>query len=518
VGRSPLLLGIDVGSGRCKAAVCEPQGRVLGVARRAMPLRRAAGDGAADEPGGAAAAWYPPADLLATVEATVRDAIEVAGDRGDRVAAIGVASMAESGVVLDRDGAPQGEIVAWFDPRGAEEARAIESHVGADALFATTGLRAQAKQTLPRLVRVRRERADVVSSASARSTRGVRWAGVAEYVVHAFTGRLVTVPSLAGRTLAYDLRNGTWHRDLLALAGWQVAQMPEIVEAGVAAGTLSVVPASALGVRAGIPVSVAGHDHVVGAYAAGVVDPGLAADSMGSAEVALLPTSAPLLTPTARSAGLSVGRHVARDRYYLLGALPASGALVGWLADRFGTPAGQPDSLEAGLNRLLAGVQPPSGLVVAPFLAGRSAPSPDSGAGLSLLGLRELHGPADIALAALEGAAMAMHEVVDTLEAVGGERIGEVRLFGGGTRVRHWPELKAAMEYRLVSRVEQSDATALGAAWIGGVPAGLTDPSGPPVTCLPVPSRPELREAYAARWRERYRRLAGGSPQERGVP
>jgi xylulokinase len=509
VARSPRRLGIDVGSGRCKAAVCDPRGRVLSVTRRPMPLRPSAGGGAGA--GGAAAAWYPPRELLATVEATARDAVEAAGGGGDRVAAIGVASMAESGVVLARDGASQGEIVAWFDPRGADEARAIESQVGADRLFATTGLRAAAKQTLPRLARLRRESPGAVP-------KDARWAGVAEYVVHAFTGRLVTVPSLAGRTLAYDLRGGTWQPDLLAVAGWRAEQMPEIVEIGVAAGGLAAAPASALGLCAGIPVCVAGHDHVVGAYAAGVVDSGRVADSMGSAEVALLPTAAPVLSSSARAAGLSAGRHVGPNRYYLLGALPTSGALLDWLGDRLGAIRGNAQPAEAGLDRLLARVQPPSGLTVAPFLAGRSAPRPDAGAALSLVGLRERHGPAEIALAVLEGTAMAMHEVVETLEDVSGERVGEVRLFGGGTRVRHWPELKAAMEDRPVSRLAQSDATALGASWLGGVAAGLADPAGPPVSCIPVPSRPQLRRAYAGRWRERYRRLAGGSPQERGLP
>ncbi|HEX2222019.1 MAG TPA: hypothetical protein VHK06_05795, partial [Candidatus Limnocylindria bacterium] len=66
-----------------------------------MPLQRGAGG----------TAWYDPGELLATVGATARQALDAIGGR-ERVAGIGVAGMAESGLLLDAtisvSGSPDG--------------------------------------------------------------------------------------------------------------------------------------------------------------------------------------------------------------------------------------------------------------------------------------------------------------------------------------------------------------------------------------------------------------------------
>jgi xylulokinase len=188
-GTAPTLIGLDVGSTSVKAALVAPGSGVIHVARRATPTRTVRGGGA----------FHRPDELLAAAEAAVAEAASVAAERGLAApCAIGIASMSESGVPIDRRNSPIGDILAWHDPRPERQAAWIERQVGAAALFAHTGLRPDVKFTLAKLLWIREQRA-------ADFTRLDRWAGVSELVGLSWTGRLATNASLACRTQAFDV-------------------------------------------------------------------------------------------------------------------------------------------------------------------------------------------------------------------------------------------------------------------------------------------------------------------------
>ena len=173
------LLGVDVGSTHIKVALVAPGSGVLHVARRATETHAVRGGGA----------FHRPAELLAAVNSAIAECVAAAGTAGTP-RAIGIASMAEAGVPIDRRNLPVGDILAWHDPRPERQSAWLERRVGAAALFARTGLRAEPKYTLPKLLWLREQRASDF-------TRLRRWAGVAELVALDLTGELGTNASLA---------------------------------------------------------------------------------------------------------------------------------------------------------------------------------------------------------------------------------------------------------------------------------------------------------------------------------
>src|ERR1035437_6322715 len=322
------LIGLDVGSTHVKAALVVPGRGVTHVARRVTVTHLTRGGGA----------FHKPEELLGAAESAISECVVAADVAGADVPdAIGVASMAEAGVPLDARSRTVGEIGAWFDPRPGPQAEWLERQIGAPALFARTGLRPEAKYTLPKLLWLRAERPSEFARLS-------RWAGVAELVGYRLTGKLATNASLACRTGVFDVTDRRWDDELLSLVGLEAAQMPRVLPLGRAVGGLGAAAAAGLGLTAGTAVAVAGHDHLVGAIGAGVVQPGQALDSMGSAEVALLVTREPVLTEELRLGGFSSGCHAVDDMAYVLGGLQASGALVDWFVDRFLTPAPDTDA------------------------------------------------------------------------------------------------------------------------------------------------------------------------------
>src|SRR5271157_3859521 len=222
VGPTRTLVGVDIGSTHIKAVLMDPGSGVLHVARRTTDTHPVRGGGA----------YHRPGELLSAVASAVAECVASAGGAGRKPAAIGIASMAESGVPIDRRNLPVGDILAWYDPRPDRQAAWLERQIGAAPLYARTGLRPEPKYTLPKLLWLREHKA-------AEFTRLRHWAGVAELVALDLTGRLATNASLACRTLAFDVSARAWDSELLALASLGPDEMPEVLPLGVAAGGLT---------------------------------------------------------------------------------------------------------------------------------------------------------------------------------------------------------------------------------------------------------------------------------------
>jgi len=250
------------------------------------------------------------------VTSAIVECVAEAGSRHKPVA-IGITSMAESGVPVDRRNLPVGDIIAWHDTRPDRQAAWLERQIGAGPLFARTGLRPEPKYTLPKLLWLREHKA-------AEFTRLRHWAGVAELIALDLTGRLATNASLACRTLAFNVSARAWDSELLALASLVPSEMPEVLPLGAAAGRLTEAAAARLGLPSGTPVAVAGHDHLAAALGAGVTKPGDVLDSMGSAEATLLITERPALADEIRRGGFSTGCHALDGLSYVSGGLQSS--------------------------------------------------------------------------------------------------------------------------------------------------------------------------------------------------
>ena len=502
VGAARTLIGVDIGSTHIKAALVAPGSGVLHVARRATDTHSVRGGGA----------FHRPAELLAAVTSAIAECVAAAGGRGRKPAAIGIASMAESGVPVDRRNRPVGDILAWHDPRPDRQAAWLERQIGAASLFARTGLRPEPKYTLAKLLWLREQKA-------ADFTRLRHWAGVAELVALDLTGQLATNASLACRTLAFDVKRRVWDAELLGLASLEPDEMPAVLPLGTAAGGLTPAAATRLGLPSGTPVAIAGHDHLAAALGAGVTAPGDALDSMGSAEAALLVTERPALADEVRRRGFSTGCHALDGRWYVVGGLQSSGALVEWFVDTFlpgpATTAGAARAGSAEVDRyarfieLLERAGPgPVEPIVRPYLRGRTAPNRDPSASLEFEGLRETHTLADLAAAVVDGASYHVRWMLDELARVTGMPLDHVRLTGGGVRNRRWVAAKAALGPGRLEVVRTEEAAALGAALVAGVACGayasvedaLADASPFDRVTAPATVRARYDAAYLDSW------------------
>jgi sugar (pentulose or hexulose) kinase len=301
-----LHLGLDVGTSALKAAVFDASWSVVSSGRAVTPWQGSEID--------------PDALLDAALEA-VAQALD-----GRRVAGIGVASMAETGVLTDAGLRPVVPSIGWWDERGAEEAERIAAELPDFA--ERTGQPPSSMCTLAKYAWMRRHWPD--------AKRGTRWFNVAEWIVLGLGGDPRPEASLASRTGFYDLHTGRpwapamqWADAPATLVGPHTPAGTPLGSAGATAAArrgahdaAGAVSGPALGGAAGARLAVGGHDHAAAAVGAGAAGEGDVLDSCGTAE-AILRATAPLDPATVARAvaeGFTGGRHAGAGRYVLQGA------------------------------------------------------------------------------------------------------------------------------------------------------------------------------------------------------
>lgn len=443
-------LGLDVGSTHVKAAVVELEaGAVRELAVAESPVARR--------------------DALGLVSGAMDAARAALVTAGVVVEVVGIASMAETGALVDPDGGARGPLLRWDRAADADDRLALARGLDSAELHAATGVPLTAK--LPLLTWAALVRDGLRA--------GSRWAFAADLVGAALTGVVATDHTLAGRSGALRLPpagaplDTVWDADLLATAAVPRTLPPRILSPGEPLGTVrrGMLP----GVAGGATVHVAGHDHAVVARLAGMHVPGVAVHSLGTTEavLALADPATPVDRAHAGREGVSVVRGVDGELEGVLAGNPAAGRLVADWRSRARAAGADADALLAG-----AGPDRPE-LLALPYPLGRQCPAPDPDARLELLGA-----PADAReeLAALLRG-MAAHGA--GMRALVAELCGHPdALVAAGTPVRdnaRLAALMAALADRDLPVVDLAAPAATGAATLAAERAGLASPVDPPL-------------------------------------
>lgn len=439
------LLGLDIGTTHCKAGLFAEDGTTLRVAARAMPRVTIAG-----------APTYPPAEVWDTALSVI--AAVIAATPTASVTAIGIASMAETGLLLDRQsGTPRTSFIPWFDTTATPAATTLLEAAPAGEHLARSGIRPSAKCGLAKLLHLR--------EADPALLAGAVWLSVADYVAYRLTGALATDESLAGRTCAFALLERSWDAAWLDRFALPATLFPSVVPSGTPVGVTDG-QAQASGLAMGIPVALGGHDHVCAMIGAGIGAPGQALDSMGTAEVLAGPLTPQPLGDAALRSGLTFGIMPLTGSYYWMGGLSSAGGALDWLRGILG----EPPLSYAALVALQGALPPePGDLLFLPYLAGSGAPLPNPLARGAFIGLTASHDRAALLKAVLEGTAFQLEAVRRAAAALNGNAVETIVVAGGGTRNSRWLQIKADI-YGVPLDVGAADeATLLGAALIAGV-------------------------------------------------
>lgn len=447
----PLILGIDLGTTSTKAVAYDPRGHM--VATAAMPTTTHY-----PRP---LWAYFEPEELWGAAASAVRSVVDQIGNPA-RIRSVAVASFAEAGVPVDANGQPTYYTIAWFDRRTIPQADWLLEHIGEQRLFERSGLALQPIFTLCKLLWMKENEPE----AWAR-TRG--WLMADSYIAWRLGGAPASDYSQAARTLAFDLRDLKWDTDLLERAGIDPSILSPIMPAGTPIGAVSAEGADATGLLPGTVVGLGGHDHVCGAFAAGVTKHGAVLDSMGTAEALFVALDAPIWDSDFGTTGYTQGAHVVAGKFYEFGGLYTSGASVDWIRKI----TGRED--RRALAGAAAAVPPGSnGATFMPHLRLSSPPNIDSKSRGAFLGLTTDIDQAALVRAVFEGIAYEARLSMEPLiRFAGDETLPDIAVIGGGSRNELLLDIKASVTNRPHHVLRIHEATALGAALLGGQAAGI---------------------------------------------
>ncbi|MGE5553032.1 MAG: gluconokinase [Betaproteobacteria bacterium] len=460
--REVLVVGVDIGTGGCRAVVVAPEGAVLGSAQVAYPLLSPA-------PG---VAEQDPRAILAAVLSTVREAIEDA-DRGrpgatcrSAVGAIALSSVFHSLVVVDRAGEPLTNLITWADARSLPQVRQLKAELDADAIYRRTGCPLHPIYW-PGKVRWFQE------SHPELAARARKYLSIKDYVVHALTGEYAADLSVVSGSGLLNLTARTWDTEVLLACALDPDRLPRLVPP---AARLPLLPSAAheLGLEAGTELVVGAGDGVLANVGCGAVSAGMMALTIGTSGAVRLVTGEPKLDREGRT-----WCYLMDERLAVAGAAINNGGIVlRWLRDSFCEPqiseaarlAIDPYEL---LTSLAATVPPGAeGLLFLPFLAGERSPYWNAEARGVLCGLTLRHNRAHVARATLEGIGFRIGSVYRALIETAGEP-AEIRATGGFTRSPLWVQIIADLLGREITLTEVDEGSAFGAALLGQVALGI---------------------------------------------
>mgnify|MGYP000386124230 CR=1 FL=1 len=450
-----LLLGLDVGTTSIKAVVYERDGTAAGSASLPTPTYY-------PRPGWA---YFRPDEIWETVVTAIRGAL-VTVSEPDRIASVAVAAVGEAGLLLDAAGAPTTEIIAWFDTRTRPQAEWLDQRIGKDELFARSGISLQPIFSLCKILWHRENEPEAWR-------RSARWLMLADYVAFRLCGVGATDLSLASRTLMLNLAGKRWDERTLGQAEIDSSLLAPLVPGGTAIGQITSDAAAETGLPTTAVVATGGHDHVCGALAAGVTRPGQMLNSLGTAEAVFFPMEAPLTDPAIGRQGYTQGAHVVGGGYYAFAGQYTSGASLAWLRDLLGTvddPVAY-EELVSGAARIPAGSL---GVMFLPHLRLANPPYDDPRSRGALLGLTT-HASRDVVTrAVIEGIALESRNTYEPLLSYPQVQAPDsVIAIGGGTKNALLMAIKASVTNLSHAIVDAEEATALGAALLGGLGAGV---------------------------------------------
>jgi glycerol kinase len=381
---------------------------------------------------------------------------------GTQLTAVGVTNQRETVVVWERStGRPVARAIVWQDRRTADFCRAhqadepwLRERTGLvlDPYFSATKLRWLLEQDSG--TRQRAEAGDLAAGTIdafliARLTNGR---------VHA------TDRSNAARTLLLNLRTVAWDEELCKYFGVPLALLPEV---RASAGSFG--QTAGLGwLPDGVPIGGVAGDQQAALFGQCAFAPGEAKCTYGTGAFFLQHLGE---QPTLSRHGLLTTLAASGEgppQYALEGSVFVAGAAVQWLRDGLRLL-----DTAARVEELAARSDPEQPVLFVPGFVGLGAPHWVPEARGVLFGLTRGTTAADLGRATLEGVAYQVADLIEAAAGDAGQRLHELRVDGGMARNAWFLQCQANVLGLPVLPSAQSEATALGAAYLAGLSAGV---------------------------------------------
>lgn len=411
-----MYIGVDLGTTGCKVVLFDRSGKIVSQFNKEYPLicRGSFVEQDADK-------WW---------ELVCEGITAVRGDFGSDIAGISVSTQGIAVVPVDIHGRAMAKAISWLDTRAVEEKEYFEDTVGRDTVYRTTGKFVSAEYTLPKLMWLKRHEPELYGAAH-------KFLLPLDFLNLRLCGRAVCDYTIAGGTMAFDIKNKRYDSSLLDAAGVDERLLPEVACMGERLGYILPDVADMLGISRKCAVYLGGQDQKIAAIGAGIGEANVTVSFGTATAVTKLTRNLPEKTDFSRF-------RFNEEFYSYEGVVATSGAALKWAQSAIFA-----DLTYKELDRLAEEAGGSDGTVFDTDLT--------CGGTISGITLKTTTG--NIVYALFEGVAMRIAEFAADM---GG--CDSLTVFGGGSKSRIWCQILADVSSREVVALSTPETAALGAA------------------------------------------------------
>lgn len=444
------ILAIDLGTSALKVLVMGSDASVLSVA--AVPYRTDF-----PHPG-----WVQqePEEWLKALKKGLAQTWEKITPKA--VSAISFSGHMSGVVLLDNTGDVLQPCITLADARSEPECRALKERI-AEQVLCRTGNPVINAFAAPKLLWMKNH---------TDTWNRVRvWVSPKDYLRYCLTGKIETEYTDAYNSLFVRADSRDWDFELIREAGVEAEKFPQITAPYSRSGSVTRAAAQAFGLREGTPVYAGAADMACGAVGMNLSGSGEGVITLGTSATFLLET-----TGFHPEAGGAVTYHlnVLPGEMYALGSHFNGGLVLNCFSRLFSADGEINYEFLRQAAEEAAGIPAGSnGILTIPFLAGSGSPYFNPRDRGTVLGLHANTSRGELMRSALEGVACNLSQTLSLFERLERRELQRIYLGGGGIHIRLWPSIFADLMGREICTVAAADASAAGAAIIGGYGAGI---------------------------------------------
>ena len=383
----------------------------------------------------------------------------------ESIAAIGITNQRETSLLWDRRSSePLHNAIVWQDRRTADRCSVLKEGGKEADVTAATGLLLDPYFSATKAQWL----LDHVPGARARAERGeIAFGTIDTWLIWKLTGGKVHATDVtnASRTMLLNLKSLAWDDAMLRLFHIPRAILPDVRSSDGDFGITKILGAY-------IPIRGVAGDQQAALFGQACFAPGDVKATYGTGCFALMNTGK--TAPSSRNRLLATSGYKTNGEtsYAIEGSIFIAGAVVQWLRDALGVIRNA-----AEIEALAKTAKPAEGLYFVPAFTGLGAPYWDPDARGAIMGLTRDMGVAEIARAALDSVC---YQTRDLLEAMARDmhdaglgEPGAIKVDGGMVRNDWFCQRLADLTGLPVDRPKVTETTALGAAYLAALGAGL---------------------------------------------
>lgn len=419
------FLGLDIGTGGCKAVVFSAEGKELAASYREYPLIR-------PNPG------WAELDSNNVIQKCFEVIREINVMIEDPVQAMCISSQGEAFTPIDLHGNILNNAMVSTDTRAHDLSVSWSRKFGEEKIYRITGHTPHPLFTLYKILWLKENKPTI-------------WANTYQFLCFEdlFQYKVGIEPHiswpLAGRTMIFDITSHQWNKEILEVLELSSSQLAKPLASGEIAGYIELSFAQTLGFKNPVMVVAGGHDQTCAALGAGITKSGMCMYATGTVECFCPILDIATFTEELRKNNLCCYDFTIKGKYTTVAYSLTGGNILLWMRDELG----HEEMSKAGMTGINAYSllldqmhEEPTDLLVLPYFSSTGTPYFDTNAKGSIIGLQLTTQKSEITKALLEGVALEMKLNLELMEQ-SGMKIDLFIATGGGTRNKRWTQLKA---------------------------------------------------------------------------